>query len=80
MSDSHLESDKQISRKKRRHGPLRALFSVLSAFFGVQSSANRERDDNYGNAAHFILFGLAATIVLVGAIILFVRILIAQAA
>ena len=46
--------------------------SVLAAFFGVQSSANRERDFTRGRASHFILLGLLATallvLVLVGAV------------
>lgn len=46
--------------------------SVLAAFFGVQSSANRERDFSRGRASHFILLGLLATallvLVLVGAV------------
>lgn len=40
--------------------------SVLAAFFGVQSSANRERDFTSGKASHFILLGLLATAVLIG--------------
>ena len=46
--------------------------SVLAAFFGVQSSANRERDFTRGRASHFIVLGLLATallvLVLVGAV------------
>ena len=34
------------------------LLSVLSAFFGVQSSANRERDFSSGKLSHFIFIGL----------------------
>ena len=34
------------------------LLSVLSAFFGVQSSANRERDFSSGKLSHFIIIGL----------------------
>lgn len=34
------------------------LLSVLSAFFGVQSSANRERDFSNGKLSHFIIIGL----------------------
>ena len=40
--------------------------SVLAAFFGVQSSANRERDFTRGKASHFILLGLLATVLLIG--------------
>ena len=34
------------------------LLSVLSAFFGVQSSTNRERDFSSGKLSHFIIIGL----------------------
>ncbi|MES1927568.1 DUF2970 domain-containing protein [Salinisphaera sp. T31B1] len=43
--------------------------SVLAAFFGVQSSANRERDFTRGKASHFILLGLLATVLLIGLLI-----------
>ncbi|MES1948954.1 hypothetical protein C84B14_16475 [Salinisphaera sp. C84B14] len=39
--------------------------SVMAAFFGVQSSENRERDFTRGRASHFILLGLVATVLLV---------------
>ena len=35
--------------------------SVSAAFFGVQSSKNRERDFVHGKASHYILVGLLAT-------------------
>ncbi len=36
------------------------LLSVLSAFLGVQSNANRERDFKHGKLSHFIIIGLMA--------------------
>ena len=39
--------------------------SVLSAFFGVQSEANRARDFRKGNPLHFVVIALAATAVFV---------------
>ncbi len=32
--------------------------STMSAFFGVQSNANRERDFKHGKLSHFIWMGL----------------------
>ena len=32
--------------------------STLSAFLGVQSNANRERDFTHGKVSHFIIMGL----------------------
>jgi hypothetical protein len=34
------------------------LLSTLSAFIGVQSNANRERDFKHGKISHFIFIGL----------------------
>lgn len=39
--------------------------SVAAAFFGVQSSRNRERDFSKGNPYHFIVIGLVMTGVVV---------------
>jgi len=48
------------------------LLSTFSAFIGVQSNANRERDFKYGKVSHFIaiglLFGLAFILTLVGVV------------
>jgi hypothetical protein len=48
------------------------LKSTLSAFIGVQSSANRERDFRHGKMSHFIwmglLFGLVFVLTLVGVV------------
>ncbi|HID81148.1 MAG TPA: DUF2970 domain-containing protein [Chromatiales bacterium] len=35
--------------------------SVISAFFGVQSSKNRERDFQHGKPWHYIVVGLLMT-------------------
>ncbi len=34
------------------------LLSVLSAFIGIQSDANRKRDFSNGKLSHFIIIGL----------------------
>jgi hypothetical protein len=44
---------------------LQVVGSVLAAGFGVQSSKNRHRDFQHGNAATFIGVGLVVTILLV---------------
>ncbi len=62
-SDSHSENATHLS-----FGQL--LKSTFSAFIGVQSSANRERDFKHGKMSHFIwmglLFGLVFVLTLVG--------------
>jgi hypothetical protein len=39
--------------------------SVASAFFGVQSNRNRERDFKHGKPVHYIAIGAAATVLFV---------------
>ena len=48
--------------------------STLSAFIGVQSNANRERDFKYGKISHFILIGLLFGLVFICTLIAVVRI------
>jgi len=50
------------------------LLSTLSAFIGVQSNANRERDFKYGKISHFILIGLLFGLVFICTLVLVVRI------
>jgi hypothetical protein len=51
MNDSNQTPPQNISFGK-------LLMSVLSAFFGVQSNANRQRDFSSGKLSHFIIIGL----------------------
>jgi len=44
----------------------------LSAGFGVQSNANRERDFAQGSVAQFIVIGVALTIAFIAALALLV--------
>ena len=46
--------------------------SVLAAFFGVQSPANRERDFSEGNPAVFLVTGLIFTILFIATFFTFV--------
>ncbi|MBI1424478.1 MAG: DUF2970 domain-containing protein [Gammaproteobacteria bacterium] len=43
--------------------------SVQAALFGVQSSKNYERDFQHGKASQYIIIGLIATAIFIGAII-----------
>jgi len=45
------------------------LFSTLSAFIGVQSNANRERDFKHGKISHFIFIGLLFGLVFILSIV-----------
>jgi len=41
------------------------ISSVLAAGFGVQSQANRERDFTGGNASHYVIVGIIATVLFI---------------
>lgn len=48
--------------------------SVASAFIGVQSNKNRERDFNEGKFSHFVVVGLIAVILFIGGLITLVSV------
>ncbi len=50
------------------------LLSTASAFIGVKSNANRERDFKHGKVSHFIAIGLLFGLVLVCTIVAVVQI------
>ncbi len=50
------------------------LLSTFSAFIGIQSNANRERDFKHGKISHFILIGLLFGLVFIFTILGVVKI------
>ena len=50
------------------------LLSTMSAFIGVQSNANRERDFKHGKISHFIMIGLLLGLVFILTIVGLVKI------
>jgi len=52
------------------------LKSTMSAFIGVQSNENRERDFKYGKISHFIGIGLLFGLLFIGTIVTVVQIVI----
>ncbi len=70
MTQGHRPGDRSENNSEQRPPTLwQSWMSVLAAFFGVQSSANRERDFTRGKASHFILLGLLATVLLIGVLV-----------
>jgi hypothetical protein len=61
--DISPKSDPKDSPKQP--GALDIVFSVLSSFFGVQSSRNQERDFRHGRPIHFIIVGVGLTVLLI---------------
>jgi len=51
----------------------RNLLSVLQAFFGVQSSENRQRDFEQGNPTIFLILGLIVTLCFLVSVFMFVN-------
>ena len=70
MAEQEHNNDKPAD-KKPSIGQVTA--SVMAAFFGVQSSKNKERDFKHGNHKVFIIMGLVATAVFIGSIALLVQ-------
>jgi hypothetical protein len=52
---------------------LQVFASVLSAFFGVQSSKNKERDFKHGNHKIFVAVGITMTLLFLITIITLVQ-------
>ncbi len=50
-----------MNEKKESVSLLAVIKSVLAAFFGVQSTKNRERDFTHGKPWHYIVVGLLMT-------------------
>ena len=67
---SDADNNQTESERELSFGEL--VKSTLSAFIGVQSNANRERDFKHGKMSHFIwmglLFGLLFVLTLVGVV------------
>jgi hypothetical protein len=55
---------------------MQVVASVLSAAFGVQSTANRERDFQHGSATTYIVAGIVFTVIFVFAVLTVVRMVI----
>jgi len=70
QSTEQLPSNGKISTKA-------LLQSVFAAALGVQSSKNRERDFNQGNAGIFIVAGIVFTALFIGGVMMIVQLVLA---
>ena len=50
--------------------------SILAAFIGVQSKANRQNDFTNGNASSYILVGIGATVIFVLSLVFIVNLVV----
>lgn len=65
MSSKPDDDNSNPPPDSRPPGPLSIILSVLSAFFGVQSEKNRQRDFQHGQPIHYILVGLIMTLLFI---------------
>lgn len=60
-----MKLSNKISEPKRKPSSFDVIKSLLAALFGVQSSKNRERDFESGNASDYIIYGIITVIIFV---------------
>jgi len=63
-----------MSDKKNENSFKDTAKSVGSAFLGVQSEANRERDFTQGKFSHFIIAGVIGVILFIAALLVIVSV------
>lgn len=68
-----------MSQDQQSPSLLNVIKSVLSAFFGVQKNANRERDFEHGKPWHYIVVGLIVTVLFLLILALVVKIILSAA-
>ena len=59
-------------------GFINVMKSALSAALGIQSNANRERDFQHGKPVHFIVAGIAVTLLFIVLVAMMVKFMIAS--
>lgn len=58
-----------MAKSQQRPGILSTIFSVIAAFFGVQSESNRQRDFKHGSPIAYILVGVVLATLMVFALV-----------
>ena len=66
-------------QQEQKPGIGAVILSTLSAFIGIQSSKNRERDFAKGNFKAYVISGLIFTVLFITSIVTLVKYLIAHA-
>lgn len=72
--DSPDDADNDAGNTGKAPNLLQVIGSVLAAFFGVQSSKNKERDFQHGNHKVFIIVGILMTLAFLATVITIVQI------
>ena len=70
------QTDKQHIADDNDKAPnlFQVMASVLAAFFGVQSSKNKERDFKHGNHKVFIIVGILMTLAFLLTVVIIVQV------
>lgn len=66
-------TEKQTSEEDKAPTIFQVFASVSAAFFGVQSSKNKQRDFKHGNHKVFIVVGLCMTAIFLATVISIVQ-------
>jgi hypothetical protein len=75
----HVTDQENTPAQKDKMGLWDIVRSVFAAGLGVQSSKNRERDFNQGNAKVFFFAGLIFTVIFIGGVYGVVQMVLASA-
>ena len=79
MQDTEQNGNSSMDpQQDKKPSLLQVIGSVLSAFFGVQSSKNKERDFKHGNHKIFIAVGIVMTLVFLATVITVVQLVLAN--
>ena len=65
-----MSNDKKTGQQKQNPSLWQVAHSVLAALIGIQTSKNYQRDFEHGEAWQYIVLGLIAVGIFIGAIIL----------
>ena len=72
-------NDSNQRAQPARLGLREVIASILAAGIGVQSNHNRERDFRHGSARQYVVAGIVATVLFVGAVYALVQIIVRSA-
>ncbi len=68
MSQEINHEQQSETAPKKKISPLSFMGSIIAAWFGVQTKANRERDFEQGKFHHFVIGGIVFAILFVLAV------------
>lgn len=70
----HTDKQQIVDENDKAPNLFQVMASVLAAFFGVQSSKNKERDFKHGNHKVFIIVGILMTLAFLLTVVIIVQV------